>query len=70
MAERQPQPNNVIDIFTRRSPELSKESQMELAMELAHLDMELEPKLRRMEDIRRTLGLLDDELGLDGGDVS
>ena len=64
--------SEVIDIFTRRQydPELTADRRRELAMELAHLDMELEPKLRRMEDIRRTLGLLEPEAGLDGGDVS
>ena len=60
---------NVIDIFTGQpyDAELTPEKKMQLAMRLAHIDMEIEPLQREAEAIRRKLGLLGLELGLGDG---
>lgn len=55
--------HHVIDLFTRH-PLGSPEHHSALIQELADLDMECEPTDRRREEIRRQLGLLAAERGL------
>ena len=54
----------VIDIFTKR-PLNEPEALAALIRELHDIDAEIEPKQRRAEMIRRQLGLLGVEKGID-----
>lgn len=56
----------VISMFTRRELEPEEQRRQDLIAELAVIDQETEPMLRRAEVIRRELGLLAIERGLEG----